>query len=151
MIALDFATTTGWAKIKGISITSGFVEFKTKSKEPKDLRLIKFREWLNTNCKDVSIIAYEAVRTMKSANAVVCLAEYQSILKVFALENNIQLMPFSAKQIKKHIAGNGNASKQMVMDAVNAKYGLTITNDNQSDAVALLSLALHDIYIKPNQ
>jgi len=141
-MALDFATTTGWSIWEDGSMHSGFVSFAAKGKANRDSRLLAFRNWLNANATGVDCIAYEAVRNLKNANALICLAELQAVLKMFSLEHGIELHPYSAKEIKKHITGNGNASKDMVMEAVNTKFNLSIKDDNESDSIALLSLAL---------
>ena len=143
ILAIDFATTTGFAFGDGQAMHSGFVCFKAKGKQSKDQRLISFRNWLHDHARDVDGIAYEAVRSMKSANAVVALAEMQSVLKMFALEHDIPLFPYSASQIKKHITGKGNASKDDVIEAVNARFNLSIKDNNEADSIAILSLHNH--------
>ena len=44
---------------------------------------------------------------------------------------------YAPREIKKTFVGNGNASKQDVIDKVNSIYGLNIDNDNICDAIAL--------------
>ena len=40
--------------------------------------------------------------------------------------------------VKRYVAGSGNAPKNAVIAAVNKRLGLSITDDNEADAVALL-------------
>lgn len=125
-------------------MTSGHVKLSGKTKDSNDIRLINFRDWLQDNAQDVNIIAYEAVRTMRSAAAVVCLSELQGVLKLHAMEHNITMVPYSAGTIKKHCTGSGAAKKPDIVAAVNQRHGLSITDDNEADAVAILDLYLHD-------
>ena len=99
--------------------------------------------------------SYEMVRRLlrdlKSINCkCICWTTYKDpeyVIK-FCKENNIPYRAYSAKEIKKFITGNGNASKQAVIDAVNKKYNLSIADDNEADAIALYHLAVEDLKLK---
>ena len=145
LLALDFASTTGFAFYIDGKLSSGYVKFTARSKEPRDIRLLKFRQWLEANAKGCSIISYEAVRNLKSAQAVICLAELQSVLKLFALENDIELIPYSVSEIKKHCTGRGNAKKPEMIAAVNSRYDLSVTSNDEADAIAIMGLMLEKI------
>lgn len=138
-LSLDFATNTGFCIHEdGEIVTSGCLNFASKKKQNKDLRLKRFKKFLEAFATDVNEIHYEAARSMRNATGLIVLAEFQGILKVFAVENNIEIFPYSAKPIKKFVTGNGNASKEKVIDAVQKRVGSHITNDNEADAIALM-------------
>jgi Holliday junction resolvasome RuvABC endonuclease subunit len=44
-----------------------------------------------------------------------------------------------SQTLKKFITGTGRAEKAAVIEAVNKKFGITVVDDNEADALALLS------------
>ena len=74
------------------------------------------------------------------------LAEFHAIVKLFAVEHDKQLLYFSPSEIKLHIAAKGNAKKEEVIQAVNARFNLSVTCDNEADSLSLMSLVLHKLY-----
>ena len=73
-------------------------------------------------------------------NALIVEAELLGVLKMLCMEEGIPYEAYSAKAIKKHCTGTGNAKKQQVMDAVIAKYNVTPKNYDEADAIALWNM-----------
>lgn len=67
------------------------------------------------------------------------------VLQRFAHRHQIPLRPVNPSKIKKAATGNGNAKKGVVLSAVNLRHGLSIKDDNEGDALALLDLALAEL------
>ena len=69
---------------------------------------------------------------------------FLSTLQVYCEERNIPYRGIPAGTIKKHATGKGNASKQMMIDAAREKLGYTGDDDNEVDALWLLSAVINE-------
>ena len=56
-------------------------------------------------------------------------------------EQQVPILPFGVKVIKKFITGNGNASKQDMIDAA-VSIGFKPIDDNEADSIGLILLVL---------
>jgi crossover junction endodeoxyribonuclease RuvC len=66
------------------------------------------------------------------------LEEVGGVMKMVLYEKNIPYIEVAPKSLKKLITGNGNATKQDVMNSINSLLNLSIVNDNESDAASLM-------------
>ena len=83
-------------------------------------------------------------------------AEFHGLLRgaieIWAFQNGrIPVKRYMPTSIKKHLTGNGRATKQQMMAACRTLLGIAPKNDNEADAAALLSLALADRKAKQMQ
>lgn len=156
ILALDLGTKTGWAVHAGyrdirrsmkvnyepivLSRTHGWVDFSNKRFEGGGMRYLRFMKWLD-EMRDTLVkideVYFEEVRRHMGVDAAHAYGGFLGMLTGWCEKNCIPYQGIPVKTIKKHITGKGNASKQMVIDAVNAR-GYVVTNDNEADAVALL-------------
>ena len=145
ILALDIATVTGWAS-DGFS---GTWNLKPARDESAGFALLRLRAKLEEAIKltGATIVVFERPAGIHKAS-IISQSEKHGITKAFCEENNIPYRAYSAKEIKKFITCNGNASKQAVIDAVNKKYNLSIADDNEADAIALYHLAVEDLKLK---
>lgn len=140
VLALDPATTTGWAHSSG---ASGVWDFSIRRDESRGMRLIRFNKKLHEIYESVGIdlLAYEAARNAgpKMQGALVVQSELQGVLKLFCEKKRIDYIGLSPSEIKKHATGKGNANKEAMVEAASGKFiGTDILDDNHADALHIL-------------
>ena len=142
-LALDLGTKTGWAvRMPEGNIVSGRENFHGDRFEGGGMRWVRFQTWLRelhakTQCQ---IIVFEEVRNHKGISAAHAYGGFLATLTAFC--ENIPL-PYSSipvVTIKRFITGKGNANKEAVIKAVQAK-GFTPLDDNEADAISILLCA----------
>ena len=150
VLALDLATTTGFALIGPGIITSGSQYFGTKVKKgqphpPAGLQFAQFENWLKNHLRDDKPleIAYEEVFRWMSSSAAHVFCGLRAIMLKEALRAGIPCFAYSPTTIKKYWALTGNANKNLMVATTIARFpNDDFTDDNQCDAVALLHLHL---------
>ena len=141
ILALDPAMKCGYAHSRGLS---GMWDFTPKQDESQGMKLIKFRTELNSMLREwpFELLVFEAARGMGYQRALVSAAEFQSVIKVFCLDNEIEHKGYSQAAIKKHATGDGNAPKEDMVGRAEVKWKrVEIVDDNHADALWLLDLA----------
>lgn len=139
ILALDPATKVGYASDK----VSGVFDCKTKPDESKGLRLIRFKNNLKALIETINptIICYEKPGG-GNYNPLRIHSQLEGQIIIICEEEGIEYKGYSAKAIKKHATGNGNANKaDMVIFARKHFTHINIIDDNHADALWLLSLA----------
>jgi Holliday junction resolvasome RuvABC endonuclease subunit len=138
VLALDIASTTGWCLD---SNTYGTWDFKTRKDESMGMKLIRFKAKLREihEAERLDIIIYERPAG-RHANSLIHEAKLIAVVEQFCEEHKIDYRSYSAKEIKKHATGNGNASKDMMIQAAKANHGYTGSDDNEADAIHLREL-----------
>ena len=143
VLALDLGTKTGWA-IKSIGkAVSGVQDFTPRRFDGGGMRFLQFQRWLALIHQDVGGITeiyFEEVRFNRGASGHVY-DGLQGILKAWCEEQKIPYKGVPVGTIKKHATGNGHASKDDMIDAINAK-GRQVQDHNEADALWLLSYAV---------
>jgi hypothetical protein len=145
ILALDLATTTGWAlrTIDG-EILSGTVSFKPSRYDGGGIRYLRFRAWLDSMARDaarIGAIHYEEVRRHLSTDAAHVHGGLLATLTGWCEQNAIAYQGVPVGTIKRFIAGKGNADKQAVITSVRER-GFDLTDDNEADAIAILLWAI---------
>ena len=145
VLCLDLGTQTGWAIGWGNNhITSGSQCFKPGRFEGGGMRYLRFRNWLEELQQltgNIEQIYFEEVRRHLGVDAAHAYGGFLAHLTAWCEDKKIPYLGVPVQTIKKHISGKGNASKQVVIDAVKAK-GFNPVDDNESDALALLDFVL---------
>lgn len=141
MLALDVATITGFCTRNA----SGTWNLTPKRDESRGMRLIRLKAKLKDVCaaEDVKIIVFERPAGFHK-NALIVEAALVGVLELFCEENGIEYRAYSAKEIKKFGTGNGNASKEKMVEH-SSKFKPGITDHNEADAVILYHLAKNDL------
>ncbi|KLT21927.1 putative holliday junction resolvasome [Wolbachia endosymbiont of Armadillidium vulgare str. wVulC] len=101
---------------------------------------LNFRRWLNEmreRFSDIEAVYFEEVRRHLGTDAAHCYGGFLAVLSAWCEENNIPYQGVNVKTIKRFIAGNGNASKSEVIEAIREK-GFSPRDDNEADALALM-------------
>lgn len=143
IICLDLGTKCGWAIQDGSFTTSGTEDFSPKRFESSGMRPLKFKNWLTQTIKQGQTqIYFEEVRRHAGTDAAHCYGGLMAVLLMTCEEFGVPCQGIPVGTIKKHATGKGNANKQAMIDAANRKWpDQHVTDDNQADALCLLSLA----------
>ena len=145
ILAVDLGTTTGWAlRTKDSEIAHGYVSFKPQRFEGGGMRYLRFKRWLGeikVIAGDIHSIYFEEVRRHMGVDAAHVYGGLMATLTTWSEHHNIAYQGVPVGTIKKHAAGKGNASKEEVISAMQAK-GYAVTDDNEADALALLHWAI---------
>ena len=145
ILALDLGTTTGWALAQADArMTSGSHSFKPQRFEGGGMRFLRFKRWL-TDIKQctpgISLVVFEEVRRHAGVDAAHAYGGFLGQLTAWCEHHQIPYEGVPVGTIKKHATGKGNASKEQMTQAMQAR-GHEITDDNQADALALLYWAI---------
>ena len=141
VLALDLATTTGWAlQLAGGKIESGTVSFRPSRFDGGGIRYLRFRGWLDgiaADAGDISAIYFEEVRRHVGTAAAHVYGGLLATVSSWCEQRSIPYQGVPVGTIKRFIAGKGNADKAAVIAAVRAR-GFTPADDNEADAIAIL-------------
>lgn len=146
--AFDLGTTTGWAcaAAEGAMVLSGTLDLKPRKFEGGGMRGVRFRDHLDALQKAQSFkrIYYELVRRHLGTEAAHVYGGLQLVLTTWCEDNKIPYDTVEVAAIKKYACYRGNASKDDMVEAVKS-WGYDPVDDNEADAIALLSLKLSEI------
>jgi hypothetical protein len=145
ILALDLGTTTGWA-IQGADgqIIHGIASFKPQRFEGGGMRFLRFKRWLSeikTLAGDIHSVYFEEIRRHAGVDAAHVYGGLMATLTAWCEHHNIPYQGVPVGTIKRHATGQGNASKDAVITAMQA-LGHAVSDDNEADALALLHWAL---------
>ena len=145
LLALDLATTTGWAlRSRDGHITSGSESFKPTRFEGGGMRYLRFKRWLTEvkQCADrVDAVYFEEARRHAGVDAAHAYGGFLAHLTAWCEHHQIPYQGVPVGTIKKHATGKGNASKAEMIAAARAR-GFNPQDDNEADALALLVWAV---------
>jgi len=140
-LALDLATTTGWAtSVQGVGIMSGCENYKSRRFEGGGMRFLNFRRWLDLMKNKLGVIdwvAFEEVRGHKGTDAAHIYGGLLAVLTSWCEEHTIPYVGVPVGEIKKHATGKGNSGKDLMIKAMKAK-GHNPEDDNEADALAIM-------------
>lgn len=150
ILAIDIGTTTGWASCdRNGTVRSGSEDFSVGRMEKPGHRWLKFRAFLNEQRAggEIHAVYYEQVMahgTKQNPNTIAAhvYGGFLACLEMWCAANNVPLRPVGVGQVKKHWTGMGNADKAAMVQTARAK-GFRPKDNNEADALAILSLARH--------
>ncbi|WP_297505436.1 hypothetical protein [Ferrovum sp.] len=146
VLAIDLGTHTGWAlHARDGSITSGTEYFKPQRFEGGGMRYLRFKRWLTelkAAAEPIDALYFEEVRRHAGVDAAHVYGGFLATLTTWCEHHQIPYQGVPVGTIKKYATGRGNASKDEVIAAMQAK-GHPITDDNEADALALLHWAIN--------
>lgn len=141
VLALDLGTKTGWALLnRDGRITSGTLTFKPNRFEGGGMRYLRFRRWLaeiTDLAGGLGRIAFEEVRSHAGTDAAHIYGGFLGQLTAWCEERAIPYEGVPVGTIKRFATGKGNAGKDAVIAAIQAR-GFAPADDNEADAIALL-------------
>jgi hypothetical protein len=145
VLALDLATTTGWAlQLAGGKIESGTVSFRPSRHDGGGMRYLRFRGWLDGIAADaggIGAVHYEEIRRHLSTDAAHVHGGLLATLTAWCEQHSIPYQGVPVGTIKRFIAGKGNADKAAMIAGVRAR-GFAPGDDNEADAIAILLWAI---------
>jgi hypothetical protein len=158
ILALDLGTSMGWAWWSGRRRESGVQTFDLKRGESPGMRYIRFGGWLSATAKwgepgaDVAneglgpeLIIYEQAHQRGGAATEVA-AGFSTRVQEFCARHGVEHAMVHSMTLKKFVAGKGHASKEMIVSAVNERWGPPfVTSDDEADAIGLLEYAKVEI------
>jgi Holliday junction resolvasome RuvABC endonuclease subunit len=141
VLALDLGTATGWAirRADGV-IISGTATFKPGRYEGAGMRFLRFAQWLDS-LNGPGVVYFEEVRRHRGVDAAHCYGGLLGTLTAWCEARTIPYAGIPVGMIKAHATGKGNASKEAMVAAMQAK-GFSPADDNEADALAILFCAL---------
>jgi hypothetical protein len=145
ILALDLATTTGWAlRSPDGAIVSGTVSFRPSRYDGGGVRYLRFRSWLDGMAADavkISAIYFEEIRRHLSTDSAHVHGGLLATLTAWCEQKSIAYQGVPVGTIKHHVTGKGNADKAAVIAAVRER-GFNPADDNEADAIAILLWAI---------
>ena len=140
ILALDLGTQTGWAIAHpNGAITTGTQGFRPQRFEGGGMRYLRFRRWLDEMHQLTSIgeVRFEEVRRHQGVDAAHVYGGLLGQLSAWCEHHQIPYAGVPVGTIKRAVTGRGNASKAVVIAAVQ-RQGFAPKDDNEADAIALL-------------
>ncbi len=149
VLALDFATKTGWAW----GSPGGFIKAGVRRLSPPGSSaqetLLAWAEWLEELIeeKGPALIAYEhPISHSVNVNGADLAKQLHGVLLLVAGRAGVPVRHLYPSALKKHFAGSGKASKKdMIAEArafARGELDHIIKDDNEADALGMLSWAL---------
>ena len=138
ILALDFATKTGWAFIRdGVVEASGVQDFKTKRGESPGMLFLRYKAWLTEMyaLSAFTVVGYELPHH-RGGDATRVLEGLATHTESFCAEHNIEYGNVHSGTLKKYATGGGKGTKKEVMlAAAEAKWPhVKWIDDNHVDA-----------------
>jgi len=143
-LSLDLGTVGGWALYADGEISSGFKNFNKNPKSGSGMRYLEFEKWLQDlyEKNKFKLIIYESVKRHTGCIASHVYGGFLATVTKYCEFLKIPYLGIGVGTIKKFITGNGKASKEFVIECLNATYNTNIINHNEADALSLLYLFL---------
>ncbi|WP_440966133.1 hypothetical protein ACL58G_07825 [Massilia sp. GER05] len=146
ILAIDIGTQTGWARSsRAGTVASGSESFAPRRMEAAGQRWLKFRAFLNEQRVaggEIHAVYYEDVKQHAGTLAAHVYGGFLACLEMWCAANNVPLRPVGVGQVKKHWTGKGNADKAAMCETARV-LGFRPKDNNEADALAILSLAKH--------
>jgi len=147
ILALDLATSTGWACSDG---ASGVQSFKPRRGDSPGMRYLELRAWLS-RVREVApfeLIAYEQPHH-RGGYPTEVLVGMATTVQAWAAEHGVETTSRSSDEIKTHALGPRKGkkrwSKLAMCLAAEKKFGFEPINDDHADAMWLLDLVRSEL------
>lgn len=141
-VSIDPGTRCGWAVLDamGQRIASGDWDLSPRRHESAGMRFVKFeRSLLDVlNTYPDCIVAYEEIRRHAGVDAAHVYGGIIATLQRVCLTRPagpIEYVGVPVGTVKKRATGKGNASKEAMIAAAEARWGVAVSSDNEADAL----------------
>lgn len=133
-------------KATGIPIASKAIAINGRAGTPKLFganRLIYIRNtvWEMLKLYKVDFIVIEGYSFGSRGASIFDLGEIGGAIRILAHDLGIPFETIPPKTLKKYTTGNGNATKDEMAEAIEAKYNITFETTDEADAFALAYMA----------
>jgi Holliday junction resolvasome RuvABC endonuclease subunit len=142
--ALDIATTTGYASSASGVVMSGTFKCRQSPKEQWGSCFLRFKRWLRQwlEQEKPDKLWYEEIRRWSSGDAAKAYCGLRAVMLMECHIYGIEVVGVAVGTIKKHATGSGKASKEQMIEAAWKRWGIKAKDDNEADALGILSLAI---------
>lgn len=147
ILALDLATSTGWAcKTLTGNVLSGVQRFDLRRGESPGYRFLRFEAWLGETMAmtHATLVAYEQPHH-RGGHATAVLNGLVAIVQTVCAKAKIEHVSVPTGTLKKHATGKGSASKEEMISAAEGWLGRKVSSDDEADAIHVLKWALDDL------
>ena len=143
VLAIDPGTKCGWAFGREPALQlSGVWDLAPRRHEGGGMRFVRLQRLLGEFSDAPALVAYEEVRRHRGTDAAHIYGGIVATLQAWCEERSIPYTAIPVGTIKRHATGKGNADKVAMLEAARARFGEGVIDDNQADALWLLSVAL---------
>lgn len=145
LLGIDPGTKCGWALLDGDKrVASGVWDLASRRHEGGGMRYVRLRSYLAQICEanKIDAVAYEEVRRHMGVDAAHVYGGIVAHLASFCEQAKIPYRGIPVGTVKKVATGKGNAKKDAMVAAAEARFGVQVTNDNEADAL-FIALTLH--------
>lgn len=148
ILAIDPATTTGWALLYDDELSSGLIGLGLlKPHEGPGHRFFRLERELQDMfgyIGQLTVVCERPFGNFKNIEASVGIVGLYLHVKAWANRHKFPFTAYSANTIKKHATGNGHAPKPLMLSAARKKFrSQHIVDDNQADALWLLDYQIY--------
>lgn len=140
ILALDLGTHCGFALSE--NNISGIWDLSVKRDESRGMRLVRLRNKLN-EIGAVDLVVFEVSKNHMSSLGAEVAGELRGLVTTWCIDKGINYEGINFATIKKYATGKGNANKEMMIKAAK-KIKANIADDNEADAICLLSYAIKE-------
>ena len=145
ILALDLATTTGWAKTTAADRIV-FHHFDCNPDPKKDYKAKRYRIFRDHLAEllvdDIDTVVYEDVRGHTSTAAAHWYGGWEALTLLACDSRSIPVHGVHTGTLKKWATGSGNAPKNTMVSAARRYVGDVDLTHDEADAVLLLAYAL---------
>lgn len=116
-------------------------DLKINSKQSQGMKWIMFESRLKKFLKkyDIKVLAYE-LPSGRNINPIIHSSKLIGVIEKTCVEMEIEYLELAAGEIKKFATGNGNASKDLMIESANSLWDYEGEDDNEADAIHILHL-----------
>lgn len=140
ILAVDPASTTGWAILTGSQLVVGEHRINTSAAEQSIawLALQWIRRIIPAKC---SLVVYEhaAMAAIRQPRTAAFHSHFQAAIEIAAIDEAIHTLAVNPLSLKKFATGNGHATKEQMIEAART-IGVDVKSDNIADAIHLARL-----------
>jgi Holliday junction resolvasome RuvABC endonuclease subunit len=149
ILGIDPGTHCGWALFfKGHPHGSGVWDLRPRRHEGGGMRFLRLRTYLEeilAASRSIDAIAYEEVRRHMGVDAAHIYGGIVGVIGAFCEEHKIPYRGIPVGTIKKYATGKGNAKKDAMIAAAEARFGITVADDNEADALFIARFLDHEL------
>lgn len=143
ILALDLATTTGWAETDMLRIDPervGLWNLSIRKGHPDGERF--GRAWAHIASRNPDAIIYEASINLRNLYAARVAHGLVAIVEAYAYEHRVVTFHVAPNTLKHWATGNGRADKAAMIETARERYGYSGDSDDEADALHLLQFGL---------
>jgi len=149
ILALDIATSTGYAVMRNGALSSGQKSFRNNPGNAVNQLFCKWEEWINARMyqDQIDFCGYEYIDfRIKSPEWAQIYLGMKAIMMSAAHKRGIKTKGYTVIDVKRAATGKAKAEKSEMMAAAKAQWpDMEIWGEDQADALWVMFLAVNDI------